>query len=55
MLVDKTTFFAEFVGKKKGVYEGIALVFVNQHSRVALAERLTKIPAQNCNVLRGLQ
>ena len=41
--------------KKKGIYEGVALVLVNRHSRVALAERLTKIPAQNCNVLRGLQ
>ena len=44
--------------KIKGIYEGIALGLVNQHIRVALgplAERLTKIPAQNCNVLRGLQ
>ena len=54
MLVDKTTFFAEFA-RKKGVYERIALVLVNQHRHVALAERLTKIPAQNCNVLLGLQ
>lgn len=33
--------------EKKRVYDGIAFVFVNQHSRGASAERLTKIPAQN--------
>ena len=33
--------------EKKRVYDGIAFLFVNHHSRGASAERLSKIPAQN--------